>query len=228
MDVSVVVPAYEEADALGDTLDSLSADDEVIVVGGGDDGTLALARSHPIVDATIVDESGAGPARARNLGAEAAGGEVVAFTDADTVVPEDWTDRHVRHYADPGVVGVGGPLRPRSDDWRHRALFRVLSDYWYRVSWPVGFVQVSGNNASYRRETFLAAGGFDEDIGFMEDTELSLRMRHRGSVVYDRDCWVATSVRRQRDTGYVRLFVQYARAYANYYLLGRDPGDGYF
>ena len=228
MEGSVVVAAYEEADRLGATLDSLADVDELIVVAGGEDGTLELASEHTAVTQVIEDDAGAGPAHARNVGADAASGDVVLFTDADTEVGPEWYDRHLAHYEDPDVVGVGGPLRPKSDRLKHRVLFALLSDYWYRVSWPVGFVQQSGNNCSYRREAFLEEGGFDEDIGFMEDTELSLRMKHRGRIVYDPDAWVETAVRRQTDEGYLSLFLTYARAYVDYYVRGRDPGDHYF
>ncbi|WP_252699192.1 glycosyltransferase [Natronosalvus vescus] len=100
-----------------------------------------------------------GPGWARNSGAERATGDVLCFTDADTVVPPTWVGDHSRHYRRPEVVGVGGPLDPLESGLRHRVCFRILSDWWYRVSWLLGFVQQPGSNCSVRRTAFERHGG---------------------------------------------------------------------
>lgn len=228
---SVVVPAREEGH-LERTLDSL-ADQvfdgslEVVVVANGP-ATLAAAREHSITDRVLVDERENGPGTARNRGAAVTTGELLLFTDADTVVPPEWVRRHRRHYATPSVVGVGGPFRPLTDAIRHRALFRVLSDWWYRVSWPVGFVQQPGCNCSVRRSAFEAIDGFDESLSFLEDTDLSLRLREEGQVVYDHTCPVETSARRQREEGYLPLFLAYCVGYLEYVIPGLSPTRAHF
>ncbi|MFC7047424.1 glycosyltransferase [Halobacteriaceae archaeon GCM10025711] len=228
LSASVVVPAYNEETRLANALDSLADQDAEVVVVACGDGSLDVARSHDAADVVLEDGDGTGAGAARNQGAQAATGDVVLFTDADTVVPPHWVEAHRRHFEDPAVVGTGGPLRPLEAGLKHRVLFKLLSDWWYRVSWPVGFVQQSGNNAGFLREAFLAEGGFDEELAFMEDTELSMRMKHHGEMVYDPDCWVETSVRRQEAKGYGGLFLTYLRAYLNHYLLHRELEDGYF
>ncbi|SEP89658.1 glycosyltransferase [Natrinema salaciae] len=232
LDASVVVPARDEEPRLERTLDSLAAQAydgrlEVIIVATGTE-TARVARAHPTVDRALIDDRGAGPGPARNRGAAAAGGDVLLFTDADTVVPPSWVRRHCRHYAAGDVVGVGGPLRPLEDGVRHRVLFRLLSDWWYRVSWPVGFVQQPGCNCSVRRTAFDAVGGFDDSLGFLEDTDLSLRLRREGAVVYDRACPVDTSARRQERVGYGSLFWTYLVGYLAYAVPGRSPSRDYF
>ncbi len=245
---SVVVPARDEGARLEATLDSLSAqrfdgdlDLEVIVVASGTE-TIAAAREHAVVDRVLCDESGSrsdefgdgpektalGPARARNRGAKQASGDVLCFTDADTVVPPTWVRDHCRHYRNATVVGVGGPLEPLEPGLRHRVCFRLLSDWWYRLSWPLGFVQQPGPNCSVRRTAFERVGGFDESLPFLEDTDLSLRLRREGEGIYDRECAVRTSVRRQEREGYGRLFLTYARGYLAYLLPGRSPPATYF
>ncbi len=162
------------------------------------------------------------------MGASEAGGEILLFTDADTVVPATWVRRHRRHYTTPSVRGVGGPLRPLEDGLRHRACFHVLSDWWYRACWPVGFVQQPGPNCSVRRTAFERIGGFDESLRFLEDTDLSLRLHRDGTVVDDHTCPVATSTRRQQRVGYGRLFATYLLGYLEYALPGRSPSKPYF
>ncbi|MDS0477756.1 glycosyltransferase [Natrinema sp. 1APR25-10V2] len=231
-DASVVVPARDEGDRLERTLDALAAQRfdgrlEVIVVASGET-TVAVARERSIVDRVLVDDRRAGPGPARNRGATAADGDVVLFTDADTVVPPTWVRRHCRHYATPEVVGVGGPLRPLESGRRHRVCFRVLSDWWYRACWPVGFVQQPGPNCSVRRTAFEAVDGFDESLGFLEDTDLSLRLAREGTVVYDHSCPVETSARRQERIGYARLFLCYLAGYLEYAAPGRSPTREHF
>ncbi|WP_440771324.1 glycosyltransferase [Natronorubrum sp. DTA28] len=229
---SVVVPAREEVARLERTLDSLAkqvfdGELEVVVVASGS-ATLAAAREHSVTDRVLVDEWENGPGAARNRGAEAATGELLLFTDADTVVPPAWVRCHRRHYATPSVVGVGGPLRPITGAVRHRLLFRLLSDWWYRLSWPLGFVQQPGCNCSVRRSAFEAVGGFDESLPFLEDTDLSLRLRDEGVVVYDHTCPVETSARRQREEGYLPLFLAYFVGYLEYAIPGRSPSRAHF
>ena len=228
MDATVVVPAYEEADTLGRTLDSLRGQEaEVIVVAGGGDGTADVAGAHEAVDLVLQDD-GDGPGAARNRGAEAAAGDVLLFTDADTVVPPDWVSRHLAHYHREAVVGVGGPGRPLDGRLRDEVLFFVLSDWWYRVSWPLGFVQQPGFNASVRRDAFEAIGGYDEAISFQEDTELSLRLKALGEIVYDPECTVRTSPRREHDEGYGGLFLRNLRGYVRQFVLGERVDAEYF
>ncbi|WP_408958550.1 glycosyltransferase [Natrinema sp. 74] len=231
-DASVVVPARDEGRRLERTLDSLAAQRfagrlEVVVVTSGET-TESVARGHSIVDQVLVDEQRAGPGPARNWGATVADGDVVLFTDADTVVPPTWVRRHCRHYVTPDVVGVGGPLRPLESGLRHRACFRVLSDWWYRACWPVGFVQQPGPNCSVRRTAFESVGGFDASLRYLEDTDLSLRLSREGTVVYDHTCPVETSARRQDRIGYARLFLWYLVGYLEYAVPGLSPTRNHF
>lgn len=231
-EVTVVVPARDDGQRLERTLESLAAQTfagrfEVIVVASGAK-TVAVARGHSIVDRVLRDGRDAGPGPARNRGAAAADGDILLFTDADTVVPPSWVRRHYRHYTASEVVGVGGPLRPLEDSLRHRALFRVLSDWWYRACWPAGFVQQPGCNCSVRRSAFEAIGGFDGSLGYLEDTDLSLRLRRAGTVVFDHTCPVETSARRQERAGYGPLFWTYLVGYLEYALPGRSPSREYF
>ena len=224
---SVIVPAYEEPVFLSQCLSSLRGQAAEVVVVASDAPTRHVAQSHAACD-LVVEDDGEGAGAARNRGVEASTGDVLLFTDADTTVPPEWVATHCRHYDNPSVVGVGGPARPLDGDTADEVLFRILSDYWFRASWPLGFIQLPTFNCSYRRSTFLEHGGFDEGIPFMEDTELSLRLRDTGEFVYDPGTRVATSVRRESDQGYLSLFLLYARAYVYYYVLDREFDGEYF
>ena len=93
-----------------------------MVDDGSRDATAQIARSSPVVT-TVVDGGGAGPARARNAGAERASGERLAFLDSDCEPTPGWLaagiGRPRRRRARPGrgaaAPGVaGGPVRPHA------------------------------------------------------------------------------------------------------------------
>ena len=109
--VSVVVCAYNAADTLEDCLGSLERlsypDYEVVLVNDGSkDVTPAIARAHAAVR-TIDVYPNAGLSNARNVGAHAATGEIVAYCDADVRVDPEWLTYLVQPFLNDDVVGSG-------------------------------------------------------------------------------------------------------------------------
>jgi len=82
---------------------------EVIVVDSSpDDITLEVKRQFPQVRVLHLGER-AYPGVARNAGIAQAQGEVLAFTDADCIVPPDWIER-IMESQKRGMTVVGGPV----------------------------------------------------------------------------------------------------------------------
>ncbi len=114
--ITVVIPARDEEDLIGEQLDALAAQvyegrwEVVVVDDGSRDGTrrVASGRSGSLPDLRIVDGGGRGLSAARNLGVREAGGDLVAFCDADDVVVSGWLAALAA--AAPGSHIVGGPL----------------------------------------------------------------------------------------------------------------------
>jgi glycosyltransferase involved in cell wall biosynthesis len=101
---SVVVPARNEERDLERTLDALlrqeHASFEVIVVDDGStDGTVEIVRSRSDYVRLLETMGGVGAAAARNVGIEAAFGDVLVFVDADVVLPPDFLSRLEELYA---------------------------------------------------------------------------------------------------------------------------------
>ncbi|MFC3963594.1 glycosyltransferase family 2 protein [Nocardia jiangsuensis] len=114
--LSVVIPVLDEAEVIERTLLCLveqDAVDEVIVVDNGSrDGTPEIVREfaarHPGVE--LIYESVPGIAPARNAGFDKAGGDILARTDADTLVDPDWAatiiDFLTEHPETAAVTGI--------------------------------------------------------------------------------------------------------------------------
>lgn len=90
--VSVIVPVYNKAEYLRDSLDSalsqsLSNIEVIVIDDGSEDGTLEIAQSFASSDerVRVVSQRNAGVAAARNQGLALAQGSYVAFLD-----PDDW------------------------------------------------------------------------------------------------------------------------------------------
>ncbi|GAB2575282.1 glycosyltransferase family 2 protein [Microlunatus antarcticus] len=221
---SVVVPAHNEADLLAATLEALAAQDveasyEVLVVDNAStDATAAVARAH---GARVVPEPRRGVCQARQTGVDAARGEIIASTDADTVPPPDWLRRlDARLSADPAVVAVAGPCRYADPPWWAAVFppaFFVLVD---RLHARTGrLLYLTATNVAFRREGFpgydvrLTQGG--------DEVDLRRRLQAWGPVAWDPRNVVGTSSRRM-DFGLVHtVVVSFGYHYGLNYALGR-------
>ena len=223
MKISVVIAAYNEENAIESCLMSIRKNryhnfDIIVVDGGSVDRTLEIAEKY--ADKILhVHTSGPGPAR--NMGVKESDADVVAFTDADTIVPPDWLELFSRDFSNPDVVAVGGILKPKDPRFIDKVMFKINSDWWYRFTAIFGFYQLGTPNCAYRRDIFLKEGGFNEELSMLEDTELSMRIGRHGRVIIDKDIWVLNSTRRFKQEGYLRVFLRYVAGYYNLFTKKR-------
>jgi len=220
MRISVVIPAYNEESSIERCLESLKKqtykDYDIIVINAeSTDKTAEVSARY--TDNVITAKTGS-PGPARNLGVKSSQSEVIAFTDADTIVAESWLSEIAKKFEDSKVVGVGGVLRPLDARLLDRIMFKINSDLWYRLTAVFGFYQLGTPNCAYRRSAFLAAGGFDEKLSMLEDTELSLRIKKYGRIIIDKNMVVYNSARRFKQEGYIRVFLRYLKEYVNLFM----------
>ena len=182
---SVIIPTLREAATIGPLLDALQSQDysgpvEIIVVdGGSDDGTGAIVRQFESVRLLIHEP--AGTSAQRNLGAQAASGELLIFMDADNQPARSFLTAVVRAYA-RRPFDVACPWFVA--DSRHPAIcliYFVFNLLFWLSQWR--FHTGSGVCIIVRRETFLRIGGFAEWLHLGEDIHLIRRAatggRHR-------------------------------------------------
>jgi glycosyltransferase involved in cell wall biosynthesis len=171
-DVSVIVPTKDERAHLPAFLSSLPAAVELVVVDASRDGTDRLAEElRP--SRTRVIRSSCGIAAARQIGARAARGRVLLFSDVDVRFEPGYWD------ALPRVLDAEafyGPKRTTADYARYGRVFEAAQSVLHRLGVPAA----SGSNMAVRRDVFDAVGGFRQDLPVNEDTELMMRVARRG------------------------------------------------
>lgn len=207
--VSVVIPAFNEEKFLASTLQSFLRQThrqfELLVVDNGStDRTREIAKGY---GARIISEPQKGVGFARDTGFRQAGGEIVATTDADTIVPADWVEKILAAFqSEPNLVAFGGLYRLYSGPLLARFVVRYLAALAWRLDrFFSGGWSLPGANLAVRKSVFLRAGGFKTSLKLSEDAELSQRLKHYGAVVLDPEFRVATSGRRFRHGLFVAL-----------------------
>ncbi|MBI5054727.1 MAG: glycosyltransferase family 2 protein [Chloroflexi bacterium] len=170
MFVSIIIPTYNEADDIRQTLDSLVAldyeDKEIIVVDASQDNTPQIVRSYSTKQVTLIIQSrGKGRAAARNEGILAARGEIVIILNADVRLPSDFIQRILKHY-EAGADYVLVESRITNIEKLPARYAQVLHEYYFpprpeieaHMNWTEGF--------SCRHSAALAAGLFPEGEAF--------------------------------------------------------------
>jgi glycosyltransferase involved in cell wall biosynthesis len=181
---SVIVPVYNGAQTLGACLKALSNQTvggdrfEVIVVDdGSSDGSAEIAAQH---GATVIRQAHAGPGAARNRGAQEARGQLFLFTDADCEPLPSWVEQMAAPFADPDVAGVKGVYCTRQDSLVARFTQAEYEEKYDRLRRQAQIDFVDTHAAAYRRDVFVALGGFNPDLLRDQDQEFSFRAAKAG------------------------------------------------
>ena len=222
MDISVVVPARNAEQTIGECLESLLTQSEpreryevIVVDDGSTDDTRQVVQRYEV---TLLDQPHEGPAAARNRGVAASQGEVVLFTDADCVPAPDWIEEMLRPFEGQDVVGVKGAYRTRQRGVLPRFVQCEYEERYERMARLKQIDFVDTYSAGYRRQIFLAEGGFDTAYpnASVEDQEFSFRLAERGykmvftpkAIVYHRHPeTVRAYLRRKFNIGYWKVRV---------------------
>lgn len=209
--MSFVVPTFRRPGVLRATLDALVHLDypqdlyEVIVVDDGSaDSTPDVIEQFSAVKSPIicVMQENSGVARARNVGAARASGELLIFLDDDILVESDHVERHLATHQRYGECLVNGHwefpcgmrrtlestpfgrFRVEIEDWLRREIHKQKP----RADGTLRLSGVTGCNLSISAELFRKLGGFDESFPFAgyEDQEFAHRAQRAGCIfIYD-------------------------------------------
>ncbi|MBX9633673.1 MAG: glycosyltransferase [Magnetospirillum sp.] len=189
-DVSVIMPAYNNAGTVARALASIAGQTvrprEVIVVDdGSSDGTIAAVRAMADrmngVVLKLFRQANNGAGAARNRAIAEAEGEWLAFLDAD----DEWLpaklERSLAETAAPGLVMSSHNLWGIDDRGDHpidsRSRYLANPQDPYRTLFLRGFI--SSSTVLVRRDAAVAVGGFDATLRSAQDYELWLAVLAR-------------------------------------------------
>ncbi len=216
--VSVVVCAYNSASTIRNCLAGLEKLEypnfEVIVVNDGStDATEEIAEEFRY---RVITTENQGLACARNVGLEAATGEIIAYLDADAYPDPHWLSHLTVAFMKSSHVGVGGPNIPPPDDGQVAECVAnapggpshvLLSD---RVA-----EHIPGCNMAFRTASLQAIGGFDPQFRIAgDDVDICWRLQDEGWHVGFSAGAVVWHHRRSRVRTYLRQQFEYGKAEA--------------
>jgi glycosyltransferase involved in cell wall biosynthesis len=192
--VTVVIPAYNAAATIGETIRSVRAQTharlEILIVDdGSSDATAEIVQSHMASDARIrlLRQANGGVASARNLGWQQAAAELIAFVDSDDLWSADKIEKQL------AALRRGGDSVALVYTWY--AVLDMAGSVVYNHFCPTAAGEVleellqqnfvgNGSSVLIRKAALCAVGGYDPGLRAQraegcEDLLLYLRLAER-------------------------------------------------
>ncbi|MEZ5427664.1 MAG: TIGR04283 family arsenosugar biosynthesis glycosyltransferase [Pyrinomonadaceae bacterium] len=219
MEISVIIPAFNEEAAIGETLEALSRlvniSEIVVVDGGSADRTCEIVENYSgSKKLRLIRAAEANRGKQMHQGAEQASGEVFWFVHADTR-PVQGCGKQIRELMRYDEI-VGGNFQivfEGSDRWP-----RFLT-WLYPQLRAIGLVY--GDSAMFvRGSVYRKIGGF-RDLALFEDVDLYRRLKKQGEFAHV-NLPVTTSSRRFENRSFLLTFARWS-VFQMLYWIGVPP-----
>jgi glycosyltransferase involved in cell wall biosynthesis len=214
--ISVVVAAFNEEKCLPKCMEAITNQNfpkdeyEIIVVDNNStDKTAEIAHRF---GARVVTETKQGNTFAVKRGLDSATGEIIANTDADTVVFPDWLLTIKKIFADKNVVAATGSAYVKTGNRFLDYISRKTFDAFVAFNFLIGKTHITGFNMIVRKKTYDEIGGINEKFTMSPDVDLGLRLGKKGKVVFSTKLKALTSFRRWEETP-LEAFWTYFKGY---------------
>jgi glycosyltransferase involved in cell wall biosynthesis/exo-beta-1,3-glucanase (GH17 family) len=183
--VSVIVCSYNGGSTTESCLRSMKniryPDFEVVFVDDGStDNTQEILKKFPWV--RNIKQKNMGLSYARNVGMQAATGEIIVYTDSDCEADEDWLYYLVMPMVRFGNIGAGGPnLIPDEGSWLADCVGLSPGGPTHVMLDDRTAEHVPGCNMGYWRWAAMEINGFDSQFRKAgDDVDFIWRLQHRG------------------------------------------------
>lgn len=203
-ELTVLVPAYNEAGYIGDTIESfLAAEyppaklDIVVIDDGSTDATYEEARAYASEGVTVLTKENGGKHAALNYGLSRTDGQLFLTVDADSVIAPDAIEEIVRSLeATPDAAAIAGNVKISNRGkliTDLQALEYVLGiNTFRRVFDLLGVVTVvPGCLGLFKREGIETIGRYSSDT-LTEDFDLTIELLKRGFKIHHSNAIVYT------------------------------------
>lgn len=177
--VSVVIPCYNNADSIVETLQSVRHQTynniEIIVVNDGSTDASEMMidtfkNDNLSLDLHYFKQTNSGPSITRNNGAAAAKGEFIMFLDADDLLHETYIEKAINVLINQPAINIV---------YSNTEFFGAETGLWNLKNFEISdFLKYNSIPifALIRKEVFQNVGGFDTNLTFTEDWELWIRI----------------------------------------------------
>lgn len=221
--ISIIIPTLNEEGYLPLLLESLKkqsfTDYQIIVAdAGSQDKTLEIAKQYGCI---IVP--GGLPAKGRNTGAQAAGGNILFFLDADAVLPDGFLENSLKEFHARKLDIASFRLAPYPEN----SLEHVFLDVFYN-GMIVLLEKVLPHGAMgiiIKKELFEKLRGYDETIKLAEDHDLARRAAKQGKFGIIRSEILPVSTRRFKKDGWVATGLKFFLCQLHMIFIGPVRSD---
>lgn len=198
--ISVIIPAYNEEKTISSCLKNIINQDfsnkyEVLVVNGpSTDNTESIVKKFPV---KLVNLHERGIGMAWDTGVKRARGEIIAFTEADTIVPNNWLSTIYNKFNENIFAsGLVGRYYFKNRSWFTNFFITLSMSFFDTLSKVIfGHYCFRGTNFAVKKTALIKAGGFNKKVPSHGDVELSRRFSKIGAIVYVPDLIVFTDDR---------------------------------
>lgn len=226
--IDVIIPAYNEEKHIKDCLYALTHQTYtgsyriIVIDNNSTDNTKKIASSFPGV--LVKSEKKKGYVFAVKSGVETyATADIIAQTDADTVVSSTWLEAIYTHFkSNPSLIASGGPFYYSDGPKLLRSVVNTLNFIYPRVF----SLYLCGMNMAYRRSAYDHVGGYDTRFNLQADGQLGMKLMRSGYVTFYRDQYVYSSAR--RFSTLPRFFKDFSMQFINLLSMALRNKPAYF
>ncbi|MDG1544918.1 MAG: glycosyltransferase [Candidatus Poseidoniia archaeon] len=239
--VSIVIPTTGNVKFIKGLVESVNKLDypkdryELILIGDEETELLKISRERALSYGinTILKYEPYAAGKKRNIGVELANGEIIAFTDDDTILKEDWLNNAIKHLNEnTNYIGVGGPnFTPREGLPFAKAVGRIFgSKFLFSFRYTIGHAkpkEIEHNptcNYIIKKEVFETVQ-FHDTLWPGEDAEFDIRLIKNGfKILYAPDV-IVWHHRRSRPIPFLKQMFNYGKTRAQVTRMHPDSFD---
>ena len=239
--ISIVIPTTGNVPFIKGLVESVNKLDypkekfELILIGDKETNLLKknVERSEKYGINTTLKYEPYAAGKKRNIGVELAKGEIIAFTDDDTILKEDWLNNAVKHLNEnANYVGVGGPnFTPREGLPFAKAVGRIFgSKFLFSFRYTIGHSkpkEIEHNptcNYIIKKKVFETVK-FHDTLWPGEDAEFDIKLIKKGfKILYAPDV-IVWHHRRSRPIPFLKQMFNYGKTRAQVTRMHPDSFD---